>query len=154
MQACFNALKYETHNIKLKILNQALEKDMNRQLIAANAFLHDKSVELQAKYKRQSCEVMKSHLSKFVYCYFQKWKRVYKLFKVQVNTKLRDRVLARYKRYVSSYFFWWKAQKDKKKYNLKDDLCRKIEIANDEYYKVSVLQDRFIRDKISALKTD
>ena len=60
-------------------------------------------------------------------------------------------MIRRYKRYMSSYFFWWKTQKDKKRQNLKGDLIEKIETANDEYYKVSVMQDTIIREKIRAL---
>lgn len=54
---------------------------------------------------------------------------------------------------MASYFFMWKKQKDCKIQNLNSDLYRRIETANDDYYKVSVLQDLKIRDTIAALKT-
>ena len=60
LQHCFNALRHEKERLKQQIMEKALDGDMNQKLIRANAYLHDKSVILQEKYQRQSCEVIKN----------------------------------------------------------------------------------------------
>ena len=120
-------------------MGNALQRDMNSHLYKQNAYLHEKSVELHEKYKKQSIAVVRNQLGKYLYGYFHQWKEMTKLYKIQLRTKMRDRVIAYHKRFLGSYFTWWKVQKDRKKQGLRGELNRKIETANDEYYKVSIL---------------
>jgi hypothetical protein len=53
-------------------------------------------------------------LSKFVFCYFKKWKNVNKLYKIKIKSKLKDLVNQRYKQLMASYYFSWNKHKDGK----------------------------------------
>ena len=46
LQMCFNAIRHEKVRQKLEIMGIALQGDMNKKLIGANAFLHERSVQL------------------------------------------------------------------------------------------------------------
>lgn len=74
-------------------------------------------------------------LAKRLFGYFNHWKNDTQKYKIHLNTKLNDRILAHYKSYMGSYFLRWKNQKNKKKKGTKKKMMMTIEMESDNLQK-------------------
>ena len=92
-------------------------------------------------------------LSKSVFGYFQKWKLVNSQYKYYLITKLNDRIIRYYKSYMTSYFVNWKALKDQKLIRKRGKIVHEMECQYDEMHKDAIINDKKIRDELTALKT-
>lgn len=135
VQWCYNALRRNKQKRKQRHMIVALDEDMNTALLDNNTFLMQRSEVLQTSCKRQASNVVRDMLAKRLFGYLNHWKKDTKAYKIHLNTKLNDRILAHYKSYMGSYFKRWQTQKNQKKKGAKKKMMMSIEFESDNMQK-------------------
>ena len=90
------------------MIRTAITKDMDVAIGASTNYMERKRLINSTKSLKASTQVISTMLSKRIFQYFDHWRQVQMFYKVNLHTKVKDRVLSMYKRYLASYFDHWK----------------------------------------------
>ena len=105
---------------------------MNAAIRDSRSFLQKTSSELQTRYKKQSVDLMVVMLGKRLFEYWTRWRNVTKHYKLNLQTKFKDRIIALYKARLLSYLDLWKVQKDAVKMRKMKKIMIQKEMGSDQ----------------------
>jgi hypothetical protein len=115
MKAVFAELVRHKEYKKYKLLNHAVENDMNPGIKDLEDHNYNKSTEILTKSQYRASIIVRNMMAKRLYCYYRKWKEETDHYNTTMRDKVRIKLTQLLKNRYAAYFNLWKSNAGNKK---------------------------------------
>ena len=114
MQAVFDALRNHKESRKHVLLVHAVENDVKVAIANASLFNQNQAEVILRKNKARAGNIVIAMMGKRLFAYFMHWHAMTEDYKTKMNTKVKDKIIRQYIKYMKSYFSQWRKNMDSK----------------------------------------
>ena len=110
MKNCFDELRRNKEVRKFRLMNHAVEQDMNPAIAILERVNHTKATNYLDRNRTRACHNVKEALYKVIYSFFRKWTKESGHYKVSLKSQVANRIIKNYYNNLMWAISRWKRQ--------------------------------------------